>query len=304
MDQSKVEETRMNVKGSQESCCNGTKGCHDDCLYDFSVIHSDKDSELCSRFFNVLEDRFQLKGYHSQRDQQLGKLRRSELVLALQSSRYIIELISPDAADDKRLRRLRTTAHQLQCNGIKYPKLLHIFVNLDRQARHRYSATVGKVFADDDNFWRELSSYLLGNSIQDCNGHQALSPLAGRRNDLKHSLSLENNNNNPEHKDLEEPASRKIRRKHKVFTGLFSNKKKRKQSVTRKRWLENKKSENKSKKRRKLLRRLLLCVPSQSKSPPSFSPPYEPSSSTGPVNGSVHEKRCGDSSGRCDISRS
>ena len=256
------------------TCPNAVTDADDpgECPYDFAVIHCKTDESLGNKFFEVLEQGYQLKGFLSERDNTAGKLKQRFQVAAWKKSRFVVELISSESQSDKTFQRLRSIAHEVECKKGKdtYPELLPVFLDIPREEQRKYTTTVGRTYSDSQEFWDELISYM--------NGSSRSSESSGSEHDLESDISATNNNLSPE-----ESAAVKYRRKHKVFHGLFSrNKKKKKQASTRasKRVRKSKKkNKRKSKKKRKFgIRKLFRCVPSKSdfsgaESSYSYGPP-------------------------------
>ena len=235
------------------------------CPYDFAVLHSETDKSLGEEFFKILEEKYQLKGFHSKRDCVVGVFKQRHQIAAWKKSRFIVELISIQSIDDKSFQRWRSIAHEVECQKAKNsnPELLPIFLDIPREEQRQFTTTVGRSYSDTQEFWDELISYMQGipSSLSGSSPRSSQSS----ETDLERETSLD------------ESAAVKYRRKHKVFHGLFSrSKKKKKQASTRaqKRVRKStKKNKRKQKSKKKFGLRKLLCVPVKSdiSGPDSYS---------------------------------
>lgn len=245
--------------------------------YDFAIVHIDKDKELAEKFFLVLEEKYDLKGYHSKRDFVVG-CPKCQRFRAWEDTRFIILLISLRSSKDKIFQKDRNIAYQVESKRTKanHPEVLPIYVDLSRKEQRKWSTKVGRSFSDTDPFWKELAAHIDHSSCAELSSEIS---VESKQDDSSSEtqVDLTNNNNDPS----EKTPPVKGRKKHKIFRGLFKRnekKLKRKLKSTSSQSKKSKSGKLKSKKKLKSLRRFMVCVPARStecsySSPPVISPP-------------------------------
>lgn len=240
--------------------------------YDFAIVHIDKDKELAERFFLVLEEKYDLKGYHSKRDFVVGGPK-CQRFRAWEDSRFIILLISLRSSKDKIFQKDRNIAYQVESKRTKSnnPEVLPIYVDLSRKEQRKWSTKVGRSFLDTVPFWEELAAHIDHSSCVESSSEIS---VESKQDDSSSEaqVDLTNNNNDPS----EKTPPVKGRKKHKIFRGLFKRnekKLKRKLKSTSSQSKKSKSGKLKSKKKLKSLRRLMICVPARSTECSSYSSP-------------------------------
>ena len=129
--------------------------------YDFYICHDEEDSALAHTILERLESQYGMRGFHEDRDGNGGQTFIRILEHAIQSSRYIVVLISDSALTNNwfELKVQASLLHRLE-NPELMSTVVPIYVNMPSDLPSSLRVIVGLEYTDDEFFWTKLQQTL------------------------------------------------------------------------------------------------------------------------------------------------